>query len=95
MTISWSCSCISFVKFCCKKSGCHNMYMTMLYPNLWHNKACYKGTRSGIKGQHCTTVFPFLLKMAIITLKTDKTGFTLGLSFGHFEFYMDQSFMHK
>ena len=42
MTIKWSFSYNSFVKFHGKKFGGHNM--TMLYQNPSYNKVCYKGT---------------------------------------------------
>ena len=42
MTISWSFSYNSFVKFHGKKIGSHNM--TELYPNLCYNEVCYEGT---------------------------------------------------
>ena len=42
MTIQWSFSYDSFVKFHAKKFGSHNI--TVLYPNLCYNKVCYKGT---------------------------------------------------
>ena len=38
MTIKWSFSLNSFVKFHCKKFGSHNM--TVLYPNLCYNEVC-------------------------------------------------------
>ena len=42
MTISWSFSYNSFVKFHGKKIGSHNM--TLLYPNTFYSEVCYKGT---------------------------------------------------
>ena len=42
MTISWSFSHESFVKFHGKKKI--GSYMTMLYPNACYNKVCYIGT---------------------------------------------------
>ena len=42
MTISWSFSYNSFVKFDGKNFGSHNI--TMFYPNLYYTKVCYKGT---------------------------------------------------
>ena len=42
MTILWSFSYNSFVKFHGKKFGIHNI--TLLYPNLCYNEMCYKGT---------------------------------------------------
>ena len=43
MTVKWSFSNNSFVKFLGKKKiGSHNM--TMLYLNLNYNEVCYKGT---------------------------------------------------
>ena len=41
MTISWSFSYNSFVKFCGKRFGIH---MTVFYLNLCCNKVCNKGT---------------------------------------------------
>ena len=42
MTILWSFSYNSFVKFHGKIFSSHNV--TVLYSNLWYNKVCYKGT---------------------------------------------------
>ena len=42
MTILWSFSYNSCIKFTGKKIGCHNM--TVLYPNPCYNEVCYKGT---------------------------------------------------
>ena len=42
LLIIWSFSYDSFVKFCGKKFGSHNM--TMLYPNPCYNEVCFKGT---------------------------------------------------
>ena len=42
MTIKWSFSYNSFVKFHGEKFGCHSM--TMLYPNPCNNNVYYKGT---------------------------------------------------
>ena len=42
MTMKWSFSYNSFVKFHGKKFGSHNT--TMLYPNPCYKKVCYKGT---------------------------------------------------
>ena len=42
MTIIWSFSYNSFVKFHGKKFGSHNM--TVLYSNPCFNEVCYKGT---------------------------------------------------
>ena len=40
MTMSWSFSCNSFVKFHGKKFGIHNM--SVLYPNPSYNEVCYR-----------------------------------------------------
>ena len=42
MTIPWSFSYNSFIKFQGKKCGSHNI--TLLYPNLCDNEVCCKGT---------------------------------------------------
>ena len=42
MTMKWSFSCNSFVKFYVKKIGNHNM--TALYPIPCYNEVCYEGT---------------------------------------------------
>ena len=41
ITISWSFSYNTFVKFHSKTIGSH---MTVLYPNPCYNEVCYKGT---------------------------------------------------
>ena len=59
MTILWSFSYNSFVKFHGKKFGSHNM--TVLYPNLCYNKVCYKGSALYYDLSYCGfTVFPVI-----------------------------------
>ena len=47
MTILWSFSYNSFVKFCGKKNGRHNTIV--FYPNQCYSKAWYKGTTLYVK----------------------------------------------
>ena len=59
MTMQWSFSYNSFVKFHVKKFGSHNM--TVLYPNLCYNEpheVCYKGMG---EAQHTCKFSGFIL----------------------------------